>query len=106
MPLLARYPGPPICPQGRPSTTGSLMTDSLITAPLKRLTTRAPGLRLSTDPGDMEHYGRDWTRRWTPAPLAVALPSSVEEVQMIMRWGNGRGVGVGPPSAALLPAHP
>ncbi|QSX76213.1 FAD-binding oxidoreductase [Lysobacter arenosi] len=72
------------------------MTDSLITAPLKRLTTRAPGLRLSTDPGDMEHYGRDWTRRWTPAPLAVALPSSVEEVQMIMRWANEEGVAVVP----------
>lgn len=67
------------------------MTDSL-----KRLTTRAPGLRLSTDPGDMEHYGRDWTRRWTPAPLAVALPSSVEEVQMIMRWANEEGVAVVP----------
>ncbi len=67
------------------------MTDSL-----KRLTTRAPGLRLSTDPGDMEHYGRDWTRRWTPAPLAVALPSSVEEVQMILRWANEEGVAVVP----------
>lgn len=67
------------------------MTDSL-----KRLTTRAPGLRLSTEPGDMEHYGRDWTRRWTPAPLAVALPSSAEEVQMIMRWANEEGVAVVP----------
>ncbi|HEY5850510.1 MAG TPA: FAD-binding oxidoreductase [Lysobacter sp.] len=67
------------------------MTDSL-----DRLAARAPGLRLSTDPGDMAHYGRDWTRRWTPAPLAVALPSSVEEVQMIVRWANEEGVAVVP----------
>lgn len=67
-----------------------------MTESLKRLAARAPGLRLSTDPGDLEHYGRDWTRRWTPAPLAVALPSSVEEVQMVLRWANEEGVAVVP----------
>ncbi|MGO4221827.1 FAD-binding oxidoreductase [Lysobacter sp. TAF61] len=67
-----------------------------MTESLKRLAARAPGLRLSTDPGDLEHYGRDWTRRWTPAPLVVALPSSVEEVQMILRWANEEGVAVVP----------
>ncbi|UNK49494.1 FAD-binding oxidoreductase [Lysobacter sp. S4-A87] len=72
------------------------MTDSLMTASLKRLATRAPGLRLSTEPGDLEHYGRDWTRRWTPAPLAVALPSSVEEVQMILLWANEERIAVVP----------
>lgn len=25
-------------------------------------------LRLLTDPADLQHYGRDWTRRWAPAP--------------------------------------
>src|SRR3546814_7601302 len=44
-----------------------------------------PGLRLETDPAELEHYGRDWTRRWTPAPLAVALPADVEQVQEIGR---------------------
>ncbi|HEX2082892.1 MAG TPA: FAD-binding oxidoreductase, partial [Xanthomonadaceae bacterium] len=47
-----------------------------------------PGLHLKTDPGDLEHYGRDWTRRWTPTPLAIALPGSAEEVQAIVRWAN------------------
>ncbi len=55
-----------------------------------------PNLRLLTEPGDLEHYGRDWTRRWTPAPLAIALPSSVEEVQEVMRWANRQGVAVVP----------
>ncbi|MFN4162817.1 MAG: FAD-binding oxidoreductase, partial [Stenotrophomonas sp.] len=48
---------------------------------LSSLLQDCPGLRLKTDPADLEHYGRDWTRRWTPAPLAIALPGSVEDVQ-------------------------
>jgi FAD/FMN-containing dehydrogenase len=55
-----------------------------------------PGLHLKTDPGDLEHYGRDWTRRWTPAPLAIALPGSAEEVQAIVRWANAGGVALVP----------
>ncbi|WP_315388556.1 FAD-binding oxidoreductase [uncultured Stenotrophomonas sp.] len=55
-----------------------------------------PGLRLKTDPADLEHYGRDWTRRWTPAPLAIALPGSVEEVQAILRWASTQRVAVVP----------
>lgn len=55
-----------------------------------------PGLRLTTEPAELEHYGRDWTRRWTPAPLAIALPGSVEEVQAILRWASAHAVAVVP----------
>ncbi|MDE2407226.1 MAG: FAD-binding oxidoreductase [Xanthomonadaceae bacterium] len=55
-----------------------------------------PQLRLLTEPADLEHYGRDWTRRWVPAPLAIALPDSVEEVQAIVRWANAAGVALVP----------
>jgi len=55
-----------------------------------------PGLRLTTEPAELEHYGRDWTRRWTPAPLAIALPGNVEEVQAILRWASAQGVAVVP----------
>ena len=55
-----------------------------------------PALRLKTDPDDLEHYGRDWTRRWTPAPLAIALPATVEEVQAVVRWAYAYGVAVVP----------
>ena len=47
---------------------------------LASLNAALPTLRLLTDPANLEHYGRDWTRRWTPAPLAIALPASVDEV--------------------------
>ncbi|WP_233841269.1 FAD-binding oxidoreductase [Dyella sp. 2HG41-7] len=63
---------------------------------LADLSSRLPGLRLLTDPGDLEHYGRDWTRRWAPAPLAIALPVSIEEVQGIVHWANERNVALVP----------
>ena len=55
-----------------------------------------PDLRLKTDPDDLTHYGRDWTRRWTPAPLAIALPADAGEVQAVVRWCRGNGVAVVP----------
>ena len=63
---------------------------------LADLAARLPDLRLLTEAGDLEHYGRDWTRRWTPAPLAVALPASDEEVQGIVRWANEHSVAIVP----------
>lgn len=55
-----------------------------------------PTLRLLTDAADLEHYGRDWTRRWAPAPMAIALPDSVEEVQAIVRWANAENMAIVP----------
>ncbi|WP_454831371.1 FAD-binding oxidoreductase [Pseudoxanthomonas wuyuanensis] len=63
---------------------------------LQALQQAVPDLRLKTEPADLEHYGRDWTRRWTPAPLAVALPASVEEVQAVVRWANQHRVAIVP----------
>lgn len=63
---------------------------------LHSLQQSCPDLRLKTDPADLEHYGRDWTRRWTPAPLAIALPATVEEVQAVVRWANDHDVAVVP----------
>ncbi|MGO4703308.1 FAD-binding oxidoreductase [Dyella sp. 2RAB6] len=70
-----------------------------MTAPapaLAELAARLPELRLLTAPADLEHYGRDWTRRWTPAPLAIALPATVEEAQAVVRWANEHGVALVP----------
>ena len=65
-------------------------------ARLADLSRRLPDLRLLTAAADLEHYGRDWTRRWTPAPLAIAMPTSVEEVQAILRWANEQGTAIVP----------
>lgn len=63
---------------------------------LADLAHRQPGLRLLTEAGDLEHYGRDWTRRWTPAPLAIAQPASIAEVQAVVRWANEHRVALVP----------
>jgi FAD/FMN-containing dehydrogenase len=68
------------------------MTNSRIVS----LQAAVPALRVLTDATDLEHYGRDWTRRWTPDPLAIALPASVEEVQAVVRWANAQGVAIVP----------
>jgi FAD/FMN-containing dehydrogenase len=68
------------------------MTDHAVADLVRRL----PQLRLLTEQGDLEHYGRDWTRRWTPAPRAIALPASGEEVQGIVRWANEHNVAIVP----------
>src|SRR4249919_505266 len=68
------------------------MTDSRIDA----LRVALPGLRLLDSPADLEHYGRDATRRWTPAPLAIAQPATIDEVQAVVRWANKQAVALVP----------
>lgn len=68
------------------------MTDSR----LADLAQRVPALRVSTSTADLEHYGRDWTRRWKPAPLAIAFPASIDEVQAIARWATAQRVALVP----------
>lgn len=65
-------------------------------ARISSLQAAVPALQLLTDPADLAHYGVDWTRRWTPAPLAIALPSDVDQVQAVMRWAHAQGVAVVP----------
>ncbi len=43
---------------------------------------------IRTDPDCCLGYGRDWTRLYAPNPLAVVLPSSVEQVQQLVRYAN------------------
>jgi glycolate dehydrogenase FAD-linked subunit len=60
----------------------------------------APGLRLLTDPGDRESYRRDETSHFEPGlPMAVALPSSTQEVATIMRLATDHRVPVVPRGA-------
>jgi len=82
----------------RPATRVKKMQNSPVLPDprLNTLLSAAPDLRLLTAAADLEHYGRDWTRRWPPAPLAVALPSSVAEVQAVLRWAGAHSIAVVP----------
>ncbi|HET9049854.1 MAG TPA: FAD-binding oxidoreductase [Chiayiivirga sp.] len=63
---------------------------------LADLAAHLPTLVLKTDASDLAYYGRDWTRRWTPAPLAIALPASLDEVQAVVRWAHARSIAIVP----------
>ena len=43
------------------------------------------GGRVLIDEDSLQMYGCDWTRVYTPNPVAVALPDSIEQVQEIVR---------------------
>ncbi len=56
-----------------------------------------PDLERLTDSGSLSHYGRDWTRFWTPDPDSVVFPRSTEDVVELVRWARAEG-------AALVPS--
>lgn len=44
--------------------------------------------RVLTDPADKAHYGKDWTRQYEPAPMAVALPQTTAQVAALVQLAN------------------
>ena len=50
------------------------------------------GNRLLTDPESAQRYGVDWTKVWAPAPSAIALPETIDEVQQIVEIANDHGL--------------
>ena len=67
---------------------------------LDDLRRHAPDLRLLRDESDRESYRRDETAHFEPGlPLAVALPSTTEEVAAIMRLATEHRVPVVPRGA-------
>src|SRR5574344_1722119 len=70
------------------------MTNPVLIDELKTLV--EPG-KVLTDADSLNAYGKDWTKQFEPAPLAIVFPKSIEQVQAIVRWANERKV-------ALVPA--
>jgi glycolate oxidase len=67
---------------------------------LDDLRSHAPDLRVLTDESDRESYRRDETAHFEPGlPLAVALPSTTEEVATILRLATEHRVPVVPRGA-------
>lgn len=50
----------------------------------------------STDPGDLETYGRDWTRVYAPAPSLLVRPRSTDEVSRFLKLASAHRVAVVP----------
>lgn len=51
---------------------------------------------ISTEPDDLRTYGRDWTKVYEPAPLAIAFPRRSEDVVAIVRRCAGEGIPIVP----------
>jgi FAD/FMN-containing dehydrogenase len=51
---------------------------------------------VKTEAGDLETYGRDWTRVHTPRPSAIVFPASTAEVSKVVRLCWEKGVPVVP----------
>lgn len=51
---------------------------------------------LLTDKASLDHYGKDWTNIKQPAPLAIALPKTTEQVQKLIQWANGNQIAIVP----------
>ncbi len=51
---------------------------------------------VSTEPTDLDAYGRDWTRVVAPAPTAVVFPRSAEDVRRFLVLADTHGVAVVP----------
>ena len=59
------------------------------------LTLVDPG-KVLTDPASLEAYGKDWTKHYPPAPSAIVLPKTIEQVQAIVAWANRHQVALVP----------
>ncbi|RDH46565.1 FAD-binding oxidoreductase [Zooshikella ganghwensis] len=44
--------------------------------------------KVLTDAESLSFYGKDWTKVFTPAPLAIVFPRSIPEVQALVRFAN------------------
>ncbi|MGV8546242.1 FAD-binding oxidoreductase, partial [Pseudomonas aeruginosa] len=51
---------------------------------------------LLDDAASRNAYGKEWTKHFAPAPLAIVFPKSVEQHQPIVRWAKQHKVGLVP----------
>lgn len=69
------------------------MTDLALIEELKTLVDAG---KVLTDADSLDAYGKDWTKHFAPAPLAIVFPKSTEQVQAIVRWANQHKVALVP----------
>ncbi len=52
--------------------------------------------QIKTDSESLEHWGKDWTKHFAPAPSAVVFPRSTEQVQSVIKLANEHNIVVTP----------
>ncbi|MCO8164788.1 FAD-binding oxidoreductase [Pseudomonas sp. 21LCFQ010] len=66
------------------------------TALIHELAALVAPAKVLTDTASLNTYGKDWTKQFVPAPLAIVLPKSIEQVQAIVGWANRHRIGLVP----------
>ncbi|WGK61189.1 FAD-binding oxidoreductase [Halopseudomonas sp. SMJS2] len=55
---------------------------------IETLKTLVDADKVRTDSASLDTWGRDWTKQFEPAPLAIVFPKSTEQVQAVVRFAN------------------
>ncbi len=55
---------------------------------LSRLREAFPAIFWTTEPSELQEYGRDWTKNFAPDPLVVCFPRTTGEVASLLRLSN------------------
>ena len=63
---------------------------------LEELKTLVDAGKVLTDAASLETYGKDWTKHFSPAPVAIVFPKTTEQVQAVVRWANQHQVALVP----------
>ena len=52
--------------------------------------------QIKTDAASLEHWGKDWTKHFAPAPSAIVFPKSTEQVQALVKLANEYNIVITP----------
>lgn len=69
---------------------------SLSDASLEALRNLLGDEQVLLDDASLQHYGSDWTTAYDPAPAAILLPRSIEDVQAVVKLANREGLALVP----------
>lgn len=72
------------------------MTNQLSERVLAEIARDFPADFLTREPDELAEYGRDWTRVHAPAPSAIALPRTTDEVARFMKLCSRESIAVVP----------
>lgn len=63
---------------------------------IEQLKTLVDADKVRTDAESLDNWGKDWTKHFAPAPLAIVFPKSTGQVQAIVRFANQHQVALVP----------
>lgn len=52
--------------------------------------------QIKTDAVSLEHWGKDWTKHFAPAPSVIVFPKSTEQVQALVKLANEHNIVITP----------